>query len=195
MTDFIPLTAGITLLSGRMFDYLNPSADVLLDDMITPLSNICRFAGHLPYFYSVAQHLVNTSLIVDGDEDAQYEALLHDRSEGFTNDITTPLKIANPGFKTIETNIERVTAPFFGVPHPMTQAVHLADRQMLGLEMVYIKGDKGAHEVLQGIEFEHLIQLVDLTSWTPRLAKKRWLDRFEDLGGYNRMEAARGQAA
>lgn len=191
MSDVIPLTAGITLLSGRLFDYLNPSADVLLDDMVTPLSNNCRFAGHLPYFYAIAQHLVNTSLIVEGDEDLQYEALLHDRSEGFTNDITTPLKVANPGFKPIERNIERVTAPAFGVPVDMSPAVHLADRQMLGLEMVYIKGDRGAHEVLQGIEFEHLLPLVDLTSWTPRLAKKRWLDRFEDLGGYDRMEAAR----
>lgn len=191
MSDIIPLTAGITLLSGRLFDYLNPSADVLLDDMVTPLSNNCRFAGHLPYFYSIAQHLVNTSLVVEGGEDEQYEALLHDRSEGFTNDITTPLKVANPGFKTIEIEIERVTAPTFGVPVDMSPCVKLADRQMLGLEMVHIKGDRGAHEMLQGVEFEHLFPLVDLTSWTPRLAKKRWLDRFEDLRGYDRMEAAR----
>ena len=191
MSEVIPLTAGITLLSGKLFDYLNPSADVDLDDMVTPLSNICRFAGHLPYFYSIAQHLVNTSLIVEGGENEQYEALLHDRSEGFTNDITTPLKVANPGFKTIERNIERVTAPTFGVPIEMSPCVHLADRQMLGLEMVFIKNDRGAHEVLQGIEFEHLLPLVDLTSWSPRLAKRNWLARFEDLGGYDRMEAAR----
>jgi hypothetical protein len=187
LTQVIPLTAGITLLSGAMFDYLNPSRNVLLDDMVTPLSNICRFAGHLPYFYSIAQHSVNASRIVEGGEDAEYEALLHDRSEGFTNDITTPLKVANPGFKAIETNIERTNAPYFGVPYPMSPAVHLADRQMLGLEMRCIKGDDGAHEVLEGIEFMHLRDRVDLSSWSPREAKINWLRRFDELNGWDRL--------
>jgi len=185
----IPLTAGITLLSGKMFDYLNPGATRLdVHDLVT-LANICRFAGHLPIFYSVAQHLVNTSYIVPPE--FAYEALLHDRSEAFTNDIPTPLKVALPAFKALEITIEDATAPMFGVPLVMSKSVKLADRQMLGLEMRFVKGDFEDHEVLQGIEFEHLKDMpgVDLTSWTPRLAKANFLRRFEELGGFDRCVA------
>lgn len=184
----IPLTAGITLLSGKMFDYLNPGATKLDVEDIATLSNICRFAGHLPIFYSVAQHLVNTSYLVP--EELAYEALLHDRSEAFTNDIPTPLKVALPAFKQLEITIEEATAPMFGVPVVMTSAVKLADRQMLGLEMRFIKGDFEQHEVLEGIDFAGLERLVDLTSWTPREAKQRFLARFAELGGYERVQAA-----
>ena len=177
----IPLTAGITLLTGKMFDYLNPGATPLDFEDIATLSNICRFAGHLPIFYSVAQHLVNTSYIVAPE--FAYEALMHDRAEAFTNDIPTPLKVAMPAFKALEREIEAATAPMFGVPVEMSREVHLADRQMLGLEMRYVKGDFGAHEVLQGIEFEHLRDMpgVDLTSWTPRLARANFQRRYEEL--------------
>lgn len=177
----IPLTAGITLLSGKMFDYLNPGATKLDIEDIATLSNICRFAGHLPIFYSVAQHLVNTSYIVDPA--FAYEALLHDRAEAFTNDIPTPLKIAMPAFKELERNIEAATAPMFGVPVEMSPEVHVADRQMLGLEMRYIKGDYGAHEVLEFVDFEGLQHMpgVDLNSQPPRLAKANFLRRYEEL--------------
>ena len=186
MTQVVPLTAGITLLSGKMFDYLNPGATRLDVEDIVTLGNICRFAGHLPIFYSVAQHLVNTSYIVPPE--FAYEALLHDRSEAFTNDIPTPLKVALPAFKQLEITIEEATAPMFDVPLVMSPEVKLADRQMLGLEMRYVKRDFDRHEVLEGIEFEHLKDMpgVELQSWTPRQAKANFLFRFEELGGYER---------
>jgi hypothetical protein len=176
----IPLSKGITLHSGKMFDYLNPGATPIdVEDLALPLSNVCRFAGHLPRFYSVAQHLVNTSLIVP--REYAYEALLHDRAEAFTNDLPTPLKFAFPAFKELEVAIEAATAPMFGLSVEMSDAVKLADRQMLGLEMRQIKGDMEDHEVLQGIEFEHLLPLVDLSPWTPRCAYAQFMLRFNEV--------------
>jgi len=129
----------------------------------------------------VAQHLVNTSYIVDPV--FAYEALMHDRSEAFTNDIPTPLKVAMPAFKALERSIEAATAPMFGVPIEMSPEVHLADRQMLGLEMRYVKGDWGQHQVLEGIDFESLQHMpgVDLNSQPPRQAKANFLRRYEEL--------------
>jgi hypothetical protein len=47
------------------FNYNKPEeSDVTIEDIASALSNVCRFSGHLPRFYSVAQHLVNTSRIV-----------------------------------------------------------------------------------------------------------------------------------
>ena len=186
----IPLTAGISMLSGSYFDYLNPEGcELTIEDIATPLSNICRFAGHLPMFYSVAQHAVNCSLIVPAE--FAFDALMHDTAEAFTNDLPTPLKTALPVFKELEIKIESALSKKFGFVYPLGPEVKLADCQMLGLEATYVKQLKEKWAVLDGVEFEHLLPLVDLTSWTPRLAKKRWLDRFEDLGGYDRMEAAR----
>lgn len=178
----IPLSEGITLHSGKMFDYLNPGATPIdIHDLALPLSNVCRFSGHLPRFYSVAQHLVNTSLIVPAA--FAFEALLHDRSEAFTNDIPTPLKFAFPAFKELEIAIEEATASMFGLPLVMSAEVKLADRQMLGLEMRHIKDDHEDHEVLQGIEFEHLLPLVDLSPWSPRQALANFMARYEELTG------------
>jgi len=175
------LSEGITLMSGARFDYHNPSVgSVELNDLIQPLSNICRFAGQLPYFYSVAQHLVNTSLIVPPE--FAFEALMHDTAEAFTNDVPTPLKVQVPMFKEIEVKVESDMARRFGFAYPFSKEVMLADRQMLGLEMYLIRGqDPGDHAILDGIEFAHLAELVDLTSWSPRLAKRNWLARYEDL--------------
>ena len=180
MTASVPLTAGISMLSGSYFDYLNPeAAQLVIDDIATPLANICRFAGHLPIFYSVAQHAVNCSLIVP-DEFA-FDALMHDTAEALTNDIPTPLKTALPVFKELEIKIEAAMSVKFGFTYPLAPEVKLADSQMLGLEMTHVKGLKERWQVLDGIEWEHLLPLVDLTSWTPRLAKRNFLQRYEEL--------------
>src|SRR3546814_1473178 len=87
----IQLSEGIGLLSGGMFDYSNPGkSSINIEDIARPLANNCRFAGHLPWHYSIAQHCVNVSRLVP--DDLAFTGLMHDTSEAFTNDITTPLK-------------------------------------------------------------------------------------------------------
>lgn len=180
MTSY-QLSDGITLLSGEMFNYNDPaSAKVDLMDLAQPLSNICRFAGQLPYFYSVAQHAVNCSYIVPKEH--AFTALMHDTAEAFTNDIVTPLKVAVPIFKEIELKIEAAMAEKFGFAYPLPPEVKLADLQMLGLEMKYIRQqDPSQHAVLDGIDYDGMLPLADLTSWTPRLALANFLRRFEEL--------------
>lgn len=176
----IQLSQGITLLNGQLFDFNEPGKiPVPIEVIANAAGNICRFAGHLPRFYSLAQHLVNTSRIVPPEH--AFTALMHDTSEGFTNDITTPLKAAFPAFKELETRIEAAMAEMFGFEFPYPPEVHLADRQMLGLEMRHIKGDFEDHEVLRGIDFEYLLPLVDLTTWSPERAKRNFMQRYEEL--------------
>jgi len=178
----IPLTAGITLLSGTMFDYLNPGASKIdINDIATPLSNVCRFAGHLPMFYSVAQHVVNCSYIVQPE--FAFDALMHDTAEAFTNDLPTPLKTALPVFKDLEVKIETAMSKRFGFDYPLHPAVKLADLQMLGLEATYVKQLKEQWAVLDGVDFEGLQHMpgVCLTSLAPRVARQLFLDRYEEL--------------
>lgn len=177
------LTDGITLLSGNRFSYEHPEqSDVSIDD-IAILSNICRFAGQLPYFYSVAQHVVNASRVMERVDWIQsYDALMHDTAEAFTNDIVTPLKVAVPLFKTLEQRIESAMGKRFGFKYPLSDQVHYVDKVMLGLEMKYVRGqDPSQHEILNGIDYDKYVDLVDLTSWSPERARAEFMVAFNQL--------------
>ena len=176
----ITLDQGIELLSGAMFNYNDPaSSGVTIDDIASALSNICRFSGHLPRFYSVAQHAVNASLIVaPGHEKA---ALLHDTAEAFTNDLPTPLKVALPVFKDLEVSIESAMSQRFGFEYPLSAEIKLADLQMLKIEKEHIKGCNAHWAVLDGVESDHLLDKVILAPMTPEQAKTAFLQRWEEV--------------
>ena len=170
----------IGLLSGTQFNYNRPEeSDVVIDDIAGALSNICRFSGHLPYFYSVAQHLVNTSYLVPSEH--AFDALMHDTAEAFTNDLPTPLKWALPIFKELEVKIESAMAKKFGFNYPYSDEVKTADTQMLILEKLYVKGDKSYWPMYDGIEVGHLVDKVRLKGWQPHRAKREFLERYEEL--------------
>jgi hypothetical protein len=173
----------ISLLSGGHFNYNKPEeSDVTIDDIASALSNVCRFSGHLPRFYSVAQHLVNASRIVPvGDE---FTALMHDTAEAFTNDLPTPLKWALPIFKELEVSIESAMSKKFSFEYPYPASVKEADTVMLILEKLYVKEDKSEwpmYEKYTAEVVEPFKKMVDLESWQPRRAKREFLERYYEL--------------
>lgn len=184
----------IALLSGATFNYNQPEkSDVTIEDIASALSNVCRFSGHLPVFYSVAQHLVNTSYIVP--EEMAFTALMHDTAEAFTNDLPTPLKWAFPIFKELETKIEEAMANKFGFQFPYPPEIKEADTNMLILEKLYVKEDKSDWPNYRGIEVDHLLDKVNLKSWQPVRAKREFLERFEELSNEQRHPEVRRKAA
>lgn len=184
----------ISLLSGGRFNYNRPEeSDVTLDDIATALSNICRYAGHLPYFYSVAQHLVNTSRIVPSEH--AFTALMHDTAEAFTNDLPTPLKWALPVFKDLEVKIESAMAKKFGFEYPYPDVVKQADTEMLILEKINVKGDTSVWPNYEGIVVDHHVDKVDLKGWQPCRAKREFLERFEELTSGKGYKGVRSKAA
>jgi len=93
----------ITVYSGEKIDLLFPDKDKIhLKDIIHALSNICRYTGHTPRFYSVGQHsLIGTNLILEymnrlvEPEDiyeTAYMFLMHDAQEAYVGDVSSPLK-------------------------------------------------------------------------------------------------------
>lgn len=177
----IQLDEGIRTLTGAMFDYADPGrTDIDIRDIAYPLSNNCRFAGHLPWHYSVAQHCVNVSRLVE-DEHA-FTALMHDTSEAFTNDITTPLKRRVPGFKDLEIAIETEMAIQFGFAFPLPEAVKYADLQMLKVEKELLKQDFSDWAILDGVEVsDEEIARLCLDPLTPTQAFYLFMERFNEL--------------
>lgn len=189
----------ISLLSGAKFNYNRPEeSDVTIEDLASATSNICRYAGHLPRFYSVAQHLVNASRLVEGvstdvRDPAVFAALMHDTAEAFTNDLPTPLKWAFPVFKELEVKIETAMGEKFGFQYPYPDVVKWADTVMLIAEKIYIKEDTSiwpAYESWTEESVAPYLQYIDLDSWQPRRAKKEFLKRYWDLTNATNREAA-----
>jgi hypothetical protein len=76
------------------------AASVCIEDIAHGLSNLCRYAGHVRTFYSVAEHSCRVAELLwqrrHHDRLALW-GLLHDASEAYLIDLPRPLKRA-PGF-------------------------------------------------------------------------------------------------
>jgi hypothetical protein len=181
----------ISLLSGGQFNYNKPEeSDVTIEDIAAALSNVCRFSGHLPRFYSVAQHLVNTSYLVRPE--LAFDALMHDTAEAFTNDLPTPLKWALPIFKELEVKIESAMGDKFGFTYPYHPEVKEADTIMLMVEKTYVKNDRSVWPQYEHVKFEHAVAnpKVDLQSWRPSVARNKFMMRYRELtNGEGRLAA------
>lgn len=168
----------IQTLSGKKFDYRSATIeDIEITDIATALSNICRFAGHLPEFYSVAQHSVLCSLIVPAEY--AFEALMHDAAEAYCQDIPAPLKALLPDYREIEAYVDALVRFKFGIPLEQTPCVKYADLVMLATERRDLEIDDGTvWPRLQGIPPSELIQIAPLR---PGQAFGAFMGRFNEL--------------
>jgi len=93
----------ILLISGREVDPFEMTIDDLdIMDIAHSLSMQCRYAGHIPTFYSVAEHCVRTVELMAEEAELSYEELrghrvarsllLHDADEAYLQDLVNPVK-------------------------------------------------------------------------------------------------------
>ena len=141
----------IQTFSGKHFNYLDIQQDAIeIEDIANALSNICRFAGHLPEFYSVGQHSVLTSQLVP--QEFALEALLHDAAEAYLQDIPAPLKRLLPDYRAIEDQVDAAIRQKFGLPAEQHPTVKYADLVMLASEGRDFEIDDGTHwPMLDGV--------------------------------------------
>jgi|SRR5476651_472351 len=167
----------INTLSGAHFDYRDPQPEsICIEDIATALSNECRFAGHLPQFYSVAQHSILTSRIVPPA--FALEALLHDAAEAYCKDIPSPLKSLLPDYQTIEAGIESIVRNKYGLPPEMSPEVKRADLIMLATEKRDLGIDEGiTWPMLVGVPLADII-IIPLTNIQ---AKHAFVRRWHEL--------------
>jgi len=83
----------IQTFTGKRFQPLAPVvSDICIEDIAWSLANQCRYNGHSRHYYSVAQHSVIVSQLVEQTHDLPKWGLLHDASEAYLHDLPAPLK-------------------------------------------------------------------------------------------------------
>ncbi len=128
-----------TASGGRFYPLAPRVKDVKILDIAQALSRNCRFTGHCSKFYSVAEHSVLVTSILDGwtdDPEVLMWGLLHDASEAYISDIARPVK-QQPEFKfyrDMEKGVMDVIAAAFGLDPTEPSIVKDADTMALSLE-------------------------------------------------------------
>ena len=117
--------------SGIYMNVFEPTLEMIqIEDIAHALASLPRFGGHLNQHYSVGQHSVMCAMRATTLEDKR-AALLHDGSEAYMLDIPTPIKAKLPDYKRYEGNLMAKIAEKFEFEFPLSDNVHVIDREML----------------------------------------------------------------
>lgn len=174
-THHIPLSA-IRTRSGRFVDLCDPTpSSICILDVAHALSNICRFTGHTSQFYSVAEHAYHASYLVPREH--AFEALMHDATEAYLGDVSSPLKALLPEYRLLEDRMQVAVSERFKLPDVMSPAVKVADREMLLVEQRWAMGSHETWAQLKDVP----MRAVKLNFWSPMQAMVEFLKRATDV--------------
>jgi len=175
-------------VSGR---WVNPSdpdrAQLDAGDIGRALSNQCRFGGHCRVFYSVAQHSVIVSGLVEqrgGDVEDVFAALMHDAAEAYLGDMPHPLKhrsALGAAFREAEDRLEHAIRERFAI-RPDVPEIKRADRALLATERRAFSAEAWHWPELEGVEAVEL----ELSAWPPDRAADEFAKRYAELDARRR---------
>lgn len=169
----------IQTYTGKKFDLLDPQPDMIcIEDIAHALSNLCRFTGHCRDFYSVAQHSVFVANTVVTNQYRLW-ALLHDATEAYVADMSSPLKRLIPDYQEIEARVWRAIAERFGLPLGPAAEIKHFDMIMLLTERRDLMGPpvEPWYEELEALSDQLLVGQIQ--PWTPHQAKSIFLSEYK----------------
>src|SRR5829696_2066447 len=185
MPDPAPPAPGpyLQTVSGRWVNPFDPDpAQLDAGDIARALANQCRFGGHSRVFYSVAQHSVIVSRLVEergGDVEDAFAALMHDATEAYLGDMPHPLKHRSPlgaAFKDAEDHLEEALRQRFAIK-PDVPEIKRADRALLATERRAFSSEAWHWPELEGVEPLDL----ELVALPPDDAARTFAQRYAEL--------------
>lgn len=165
----------VTTYTGKRFDPLNPDPDLIdIVDIAHQLACCNRFSGALAGPYSVAEHSVRVSRLLNGPD--ALAGLLHDSSEAYLGDVPTPLKRmpAWDGYRAAEARLQAAVYAKYGPPAWDAEKVHRADVRMLHSEAWWLSDVRPAWA-------ESYLCIPRFEPWTWRVAENLFLGQFYHL--------------
>jgi hypothetical protein len=180
--------------SGTVFYPFDPRVDeILLEDIAHHLALLCRFAGALRDFYSVAEHSVRHSFEVERRAERMgfcvHEArrlalagLLHDGAETYFVDVPRPVKRHGDmnGYRVGERRVQELIWRRFGIAHEIHH--HPLIREVDDVLLATERRDLMRPSPFAWAPLPPPLQGV-ITSVPWEVAERQFLQRFDDLGG------------
>lgn len=173
----------IPTFTGKVFNVEVPSShDVTIRDIAHSLSMQCRFGGHCQQFYSVAEHSVILSRLVE--KKFALCALLHESSHAYIHDVVITLQYLLPGYQEMANRIWAMVAKRFHLPSVIPVAIRNADLKLRASEIEYLLLPT-TRAWLQGVTpftLEELgVRHSKQLGMLPREAHRQFLARFAEL--------------
>lgn len=177
----------IKTFTGRRFHPAASEPDFALDDIAHALAMTVRYNGHCTDFYSVAEHAVLVSKIVEdmtNDPQLAFEALHHDDTEAYLSDVPAPFKEVLPDYRRFDKELEIKLRTFWDLPGQKSAVVKQADWVALFIEAEKLLPGGGADFVdPAGIR---RLALLCTHRWPiicalPRVAEAMYKDRHNEL--------------
>ena len=169
MENLIPMgqmDGCINTFSGLKINLINPKPEqISIYDIARGLSNNSHFGGHVPEFFSIAQHCDLVCHLMENENKFSQEellcGLLHDASEAYLGDMVKPLKVHIPKFQKIEDNMQKVILEKFKIDPNIMPKIKKYDKDAQYLEFTCF--------YRKGVSFEHL---------NPTESFEKFMERF-----------------
>jgi hypothetical protein len=173
----------IETFTGVKFDIveLRPEA-VQIEDVAHALANVNRFSGHCRHPYSVGQHSLLGSYLID-DKKLAFRFLNHDDSEAYIGDMSRPMKYFTPvgdAYRKVEAPLQKMIYERFGIYGPDPELIHEVDNMMLYAEKAVLMSDLAFPVKWSKDERAADVTIAEM-HW--RDVKRLWLRRFYELYG------------
>jgi hypothetical protein len=128
----------------RMMHEINETSPIKAEEIANALAKICRFGGQSRDFYSVAEHSVHLSKIVQSlgmGLELEYQAMVHDAAEMMLGDILSPAKrLLTPAVNDLEEAILKRACADLGVSYPIDTDVKYLDKVLADVEKEWLMG-------------------------------------------------------
>lgn len=162
-------SSSIRIINGELFDPFDPVMELVTPEVIAhALGNLCRYGGHVPRFYSVAEHSIYVSRLVMKqtlDTKLALVGLLHDAEEGLGFvDMPNPVKKKFVDYRTAGEALRKAVCDHYGLPFPFPEIIHQADKEVYFYEQEQFKLDKP-----------------EISFFSPEMAKIMWIREFTML--------------
>lgn len=159
----------IETFTGRAVNVIDMQPSMVdIADIAQSLSLICRYNGHIPTFYSVAEHSVRVARWLQNDGNDPLvclTGLLHDASEAYVGDMVRPLKRAagiGKEHQKVEDQVSQAIYIRLGGIYPHPHEVHKADEAVYRWEVENIRNGNAK-------------------GWSPKRAKMEFLELFNKM--------------
>lgn len=163
----------IRLRSGNDFNFDLKDNKYLISDIAHALANIGRYVGHTDVFYSVAQHSVAVSRL---SPSYPLWGLLHDASEAYIGDLSSPLKALLPEYKRLEKRVMAQICETFGLASVEPPEVKQADLTMLATEGRDLFVHGWPYEEVSAPPVEDIIK-----PWGAGQAREEFIERYMEI--------------